>query len=234
MPNEFSALADTIAALRSDRFLPALARYLGHCAAFDNIVVIVFDGAKTPSVLLRQVSGPDVFRFIDALYLPGAYVLDPIYHVHTDRGGPGLYRLDDVASDNFRRSHYYEWYYGRIGIIDEITVLLPVGDSVTITISMGRDESSGQMFTTRTKEALERRAPVIMALLLAHWRAAPHGGAAITSGQPIADRLREALGRRHNVHLSARQADVALLILRGHSTLSIGMRLEISLLTGVE
>ena len=40
--------------------------------------------------------------------------------------------------------------------------------------------------------------------------------------------LAEATRRHHGIHLSARQAEVALLILRGHSTMSIGLRLGLS------
>ncbi|MFD1807210.1 helix-turn-helix transcriptional regulator [Gemmobacter lanyuensis] len=36
------------------------------------------------------------------------------------------------------------------------------------------------------------------------------------------------LGDRHGIRLSRRQAEVALLILRGHSTQSIGLRLNLS------
>ena len=41
-------------------------------------------------------------------------------------------------------------------------------------------------------------------------------------------RLIEALETAHDVRLSKRQAEVALLILRGHSSVSIGLRLGIS------
>ena len=41
-------------------------------------------------------------------------------------------------------------------------------------------------------------------------------------------RLRRVLARSHSIHLSQRQAQVALLILQGHSSVSIGLRLGVS------
>jgi DNA-binding CsgD family transcriptional regulator len=46
-------------------------------------------------------------------------------------------------------------------------------------------------------------------------------------GNVVAQLVR-ALGDAHGIRLSPRQAEVALLILRGHSTVSIGLRLGVS------
>ena len=59
----------------------------------------------------------------------------------------------------------------------------------------------------------------------AHWQ-----GLSAESAAPgnVAAQLVRALGEAHGIHLSPRQAEVALLILRGHSTVSIGLRLGVS------
>jgi len=45
---------------------------------------------------------------------------------------------------------------------------------------------------------------------------------------PVTDRLRTELVNQHNISLSPRQAEVALYILQGHSSLSISLNLDIS------
>lgn len=44
-----------------------------------------------------------------------------------------------VAPDQLRRSRYFKWYCGRIGVTDQISVVLPIGKNVTITSWMGKD-----------------------------------------------------------------------------------------------
>ncbi len=224
----FAALARTIGAIGTGEFYASMTEYLRHCLDYDNVIVIVFAGTNVPDVLYKRIHGPDVFRYIADQYLPAAYLLDPIYHLHLRHGEAGLYRLLDVAPDQFRRSRYYKWYYGRIGITDEISVVLPMDDSTTLTVSMGKDGSSGQAFSQKAEDLLRLHEPVIMSLLLAHWRATGSSGAAMIQSRSIADRLIEEMRIHHEVLLSPRQAEVALLILQGHSSQSIGLNLGVS------
>ncbi|MGX7871755.1 hypothetical protein ACVDG5_001485 [Mesorhizobium sp. ORM6] len=102
---------------------------------------------------------------------------------------PGLYRLLDMAPDQFRRSRYFKWYYGRIGITDEISVVLPIGENATITISMGKDGSSGQTFAAKAEECLRAHEPAIMSLLRAHWVASEAPPAVAPRPMSITDSL---------------------------------------------
>lgn len=225
----FDTLAGSIASIGSPDFYRQFSRYLRSCIAYDNVIVIVFQGTDTPAVLFQETHGPDVFRYLSEQYLPAAYLLDPVYHFHLNRGKPGLYRLLDVAPDQFFRSRYYKWYYGRIGITDEISVLLPVGEATTITISMGKDSSSGQLFSSAAEDGLRQHEPVIMALLDAHLKAVERPAPSTNMNrQSIIDKLRIAMRDQHALTLSTRQAEVALLILQGHSSPSIGLNLSIS------
>lgn len=224
----FNALGQAISAIGGESFYNAMAHYLRSCMDFDNIIVILFHGTDQPAVAYRWIRGPDVFRYVERDYLPAAYILDPVYHFHLNRGRPGVYRLLDIAPDNFRRSRYYKWYYGRIGIIDEISVLLPVDDNTTITVSMGRDGSSGQHFSMREGDGLREHEPVVMALLKAHWQAQEPPARQRLASASIVDSLIAAMNTHRKVALTRRQAEVALLILQGHSSPSIGLNLGVS------
>ncbi|MHB0953958.1 MAG: hypothetical protein ACYC10_18810 [Allorhizobium sp.] len=147
-------LAGAIRSIGRPDFFESMSDYLRACMQFDNIVVIIFKGSRTPAIVFKRTYGPNVFRYIESDYLTGAYVLDPVYHFHLGRGAAGIYRLLDIAPDQFRRSRYYEWYYGRIGITDEISVILTVGEDTTITISMGKDGTSGELFPSKTEHQL--------------------------------------------------------------------------------
>ncbi|MCO4316251.1 LuxR C-terminal-related transcriptional regulator [Phyllobacterium sp. 21LDTY02-6] len=226
--NELDSLARAIDSVGKADFYEKLEVYLRQCMDFDNIVVIIFDGTQTPSVRFRRIYGPDVFQYIESDYLTGAYVLDPIYHFHLERGKSGIYRLLDVAPDQFKRSRYYEWYYGRIGITDEISIVMTIGRNMTATISMGKDGSSGDMFSSKADAVLRKHQPVIMALLKAHLTPSVEASVRTKPELSLTESLINAMRTRFAVNLSHRQAEVALLILRGHSSPSIGLNLDIS------
>lgn len=224
----FHDLAQAIDAIGKREFYPAVTTFLRQCLNYDNVIVIFFSGTAVPNILYKKTYGPNVFQYLAEQYLPAAYLLDPIYHFHLKRGGPGLFHLLDVAPDHFRHSRYFNWYYGRIGITDEISVVLPIEENATLTISMGKDRSSNQTFTQTAAEYLRLHEPAIMSLIRAHLvasEALPMGKAPSIS---IIDSLILALRTRHNVALSKRQGEVALFILQGHSSLSIGLHLGVS------
>jgi DNA-binding CsgD family transcriptional regulator len=107
-------------------------------------------------------------------------------------------------------------------------VVLPVGKDATIAISMGKDGSSGEAFSLKAEKCLRSHEPVIMSLLNAHWAASEAPLLVSMQATSITDSLVSAMRANHNVSLSRRQAEVALLILQGHSSPSIDLHLDIS------
>ena len=187
--------------------------------------MLAYRDAGPPLVLFRQADHPQVFAELDRTYLAGAYLLDPYHDLHLTRAAAGLYRLRDVAPDAFQRSRYFQGYYQQTTLLDELTyVAYPVA-GLSVNICLGRDATSGASFAQREVETANRLAPVVAALAESHWAglAAP----AAPADDPTRD-LIAALQARHGIHLSPRQAEVALMILRGHSSVSIGLRLSVS------
>ena len=229
-----SSLSRAIQKVGHSSFYEDYAEYMRCLLKFDNVIAIRFAGISRPEVLYKKTFGADVFRYLRERYLPDAYLLDPIYHLHLNRKEAGLYRLLDVAPDQFRRSRYFKFYYGRIGIIDEISVLLPVGSDTTLTVSMGRDRASGGRFPMRDEDRLRQHEPVIMALLSSHCTASEVQSPSMVQASAVAHsasviaKLIVALRERHSVSLSPRQAEVALFILQGHSTISIALNMHVS------
>ncbi|WP_242674554.1 LuxR C-terminal-related transcriptional regulator [Marinobacter halodurans] len=103
-----------------------------------------------------------------------------------------------------------------------------VPDTVTITTCLGRDRSSGAPFSKREIQALHNNERTLSALAEKNWQDFQPGDSRPQPPAPLGDRLREALRRQHDIRLSPRQAEVALFILRGHSSLSIGLHLDVS------
>lgn len=227
------ALAEAIARAGGADFEAALAGFLRRAIACNNVVMIVYRHALAPDVLYEQADDPAVFRGLYRVYLAGAYLLDPFYDLHQNRITPGAYRLLDIAPDQFQRSQYYLDYYRQTTLADELSFVSYPDAHTTLTLCLGRDSSMPRPFGGEAREVAARIAPVVAALAHRHWTG-PGGTPAFApaSAPPAAEapsgRLRRVLAESHGIRLSQRQAEVALLILQGHSSVSIGLRLGVS------
>ncbi len=218
-------LGRAIEALNSDSFPVELHHWLGLCCRFDNIAMLAFFRDRAPDVFYAKAHEARVFEKIRSDYVAGAYVLDPIFHL-LEQGAPdGIYRLSDIAPDQFRRNKYYATYYEGTTLIDELVFFAQPADGVSIAICIGRDASSGRRFLARDLAAARALAPVVNALAKRHWHDLR---AESEAPDAIADQLRKRLQVATKISLSPRQGEIALLILQGHSSVSIGLTLGIS------
>jgi DNA-binding CsgD family transcriptional regulator len=226
-------LAAAIRLLGRPGFEAALHDWLRRCLAPDNMVVLAFRDAGPPQALYARADGPQVFAHLDS-YLAGAYLLDPYHELNLRRVPAGVYRLRDVAPDRFRGSRYFRDYYRRTTIIDELAFVAYPAPGTVLNLCIGRDATSGQPFGGRDLAAADRLAPLVAALAESHWAShwaahwADHAAASAAPPADLPGDLRATLERVRGLRISPRQAEVALLILRGHSSVSIGLRLGVS------
>ncbi len=227
MPNASEAsLGAAIAALKGDLFEARLHDWLNRCLEIDNITILAYYQNRAPSVIYTQAADPQVYAQLDTVYVDGAYLLDPFHELHVKRAPKGVYRLRDIAPDQFHRNPYYTIYYRSTTLIDELTFVSYPGKGVSLHICLGRDATSNRKFSSRDAEIAQRIAPIAVGLAEVHWSGLSSSGDFKDS--EVAQRLIDAAKAEHGVSLSGRQAAVALLILRGHSSASIGLRLGIS------
>lgn len=220
-----SQLAEAIRLIHQPGFEAALGNLFRAVAAPDNLIILAYRDAGPPQVLYRQADTPMVYAALETTYVPGAYRLDPFFDLHLNRVPVGAYRLRDIAPDAFHRSRYFIEYYEQTTLVDEITFVAYPSLGVSLNLSLGRDAGSDRPFSERELATCQRLAPIVAALAEAHW-----SGLARATGpaEDTAILLARAAARSHDIALSPRQAEVALLILRGHSTVSIGLRLGLS------
>lgn len=220
-----SRLADAIRLVGEAGFEQALMSFYHAVCAPDNLLILAYRSAGPPLVLYRQSANPKVFSQLDRTYLAGAYRLDPFYDLHLRQAPAGSYRITDIAPDAFQRSRYFIEYYDQTTLIDEITFVAYPSPGVTLNICIGRDGSSGRPFSPRDVETCARITPLVLAIAEPHWA---HLARATGPAEDTSALLAAAARQRRGIHLSPRQAEVALLILRGHSTVSIALRMALS------
>lgn len=218
-------LADAIRLLGRIGFEQALWELLQATASQDNLAIVAYRQAGPSVILHTQASSTQVFAELRSTYIAGAYLLDPYFDLHLRHAPAGLYRLRDVAPDAFQRSRYYLEYYEQTTLLDELAFIAYPAPGVSLNICLGRDQTSDKPFVLRQIQACQRLAPLVIALAERHWAdLRPHPGPA----DDTVGRLQRAVLSTHQISLSRRQAEVALLILKGHSTPSIALRLGVA------
>ena len=117
-------LAKTIKSLKKNTFPESLIRWLRTLANHDNTTILAYFRDETPQILVTDSETEAVHQNMTQVYLSGAYLLDPFYELHNSNADTNLYRLSDIAPDQFSRNQYFLEYYQRTTIIDEIAFLI--------------------------------------------------------------------------------------------------------------
>lgn len=226
----FDRLGRLITTAHTGEFPDLLREFLSREITFVSFVVLAFSGDRTPVDLYHWIPY-DTKDFYRRNYFRQAFRLDPYYHAALRGAAPGTFRLKDVAPDRFFQSEYYRSYYSRVRMIDELGILCDAESGHVLHLSLGRKRAEGR-FPLREVRILQTLQPTISALLQIYARdRLPATGRARMPDERHCD----ASDLRSIAHadggapqLTDREADVTSLILRGHSSRSIGLHLGIS------
>lgn len=211
-------------------FAPALDDALRALVEFDLTCAFAYPGENTPLLLhdgLRRVSPGEIM----ANYLGGTYLLDAVYAACRRRISPGLYRLRELAPDDFFSADYFNspqvhpCISMESGVLaEEIVFIAAHSASTYIAYSLMR-QNGHDAFSDTDMTALREISPLVTALMARNWR--PQLGLAAPDGE--APGLLERAFRTFRAgQLTAREQEVISLVLRGHSSLSIARNLEIA------
>jgi DNA-binding CsgD family transcriptional regulator len=219
-------LAMAVSRLGHGDFSNHLHAWLQACLAYDNITILAYFQNQPPVLVMFKNRHPKVHENINHVYLAGAYLLDPFHELHIKNVPEGVYRLSDIAPDKFNRNQYFREYYANTTMVDEFAFVSYPTSGISLHVCLGRDGHSNKRFTTRDLAVARRVLPLVTSLAANHWKDLASDGE--FTKDEIAANLIKAVHRAHDISLSPRQAEVALLVLQGHSSVSIGLELGIS------
>lgn len=220
----YDRLARVIDASGKPEFPAELVVALRHVVPFDYSVWFVYRGDDRP-ICPYDTFTPDQRVIFVEDYQEGPYLLDPFFKISSDNHPPGLYRLREIAPDRFYHSEYFRSYYRRTGLAEEIAFLvnLPIGCQLVISLMRA---GSSPTFSDRDMNKLCRIEPIVHAVTARQWRATSEirdhyvgdktGAAAAES--PVSSAF-ESFGKDV---LTARECEIVHMVLRGHSSESIG------------
>ena len=210
-------MARAISAINTADFFPAILDYMRSVVPFSGAFVTRLNHNRAPDHIYDNVRAERHRDVVDQ-YLDTAYLLDPVYDAFLSGRSYCAMRLRDVAPDQFMRSTYYRRYYKNIALSDEMAILVPEGNGA-IFYSLGRIGKEPR-FSTRSVRAFEAEIGIIGALTGKHFERGHT--TPVHAGDAPADRtLTAALDAFGEGILTAREREVATLILKGHSSASV-------------
>ena len=219
--------AEAMAAIGGDRFWPRLTALLGRVVRHHSCVVFRYTRSESPAFVFGDLDS-DVALDKFHEYRQRAYLLDPFYDRFRARSPDTVLRLRDVSADRFFRSVFYREYYRKTGLSDEMGIFCWTDSECLTIVSLARrvDEPA---FTRAEIGRISGYFPIIAATIKLHDRF----GRTTDSGQAKGPATDLALGPMllPSSDLTARERAIGELILKGHSSLSIALILNISIET---
>lgn len=221
------ALGCAIQATGTEDFYPCLCRGLAQLPDLDYPVVLYFPQGEPPLAIHSQYVDDD-YRLHIERYIAGPYILDPYYRLSMDEHSSGLFRLKDIAPDNFKRSEFYQQYYKAIKAEDELSFVQTLSNGDAVHISINHQDGSAN-FSRQMVQFLSATAPIIIALTEQHWAKVETKPS--SSGQSLHQELTRGLALFGSSLLTEREQATLSLVLQGHSNQSAAERLGISIST---
>ncbi|MCR9056085.1 MAG: helix-turn-helix transcriptional regulator [Rhodobacteraceae bacterium] len=226
MKSSQELLGSAILRLEGGDFSEALIDWMAAAIPHDNIALLAYFQDRNPSLLFARSETPEVHANLDDSYVNGAYLLDPFHKLHLNQSPSGVYRLIDIAPDQFSKNQYFIEYYAKTTMVDEIAFVSYPSRGVSLHLCLGRDRESSKKYTQGQLRDAKSIAPVVSSLLNRQWSNLETSGS-FDERQAI-HRLIELAQSTYEVNLTDRQGEVIFLILKGHSSGSISLQMNIA------
>ncbi len=228
-PDWYAVLSDLLSRAGEPDFPQAFADAVRALVHFDYTVTFAYNGPDVP-VCLHHTFQAQQFHIHVKEYEIGPYLLDPFYKATANGTRSGLYRLAELAPDQFYKSEYYRSYYIQTGPVDEIAFFIPGNANWAIVTSLMRSPSQAA-FNVHDLRTLRCVEPLLRAIAEMHWRTDERLKAASSeqNEKAVLERtVQAALHKRGIPALTPREMEIVGLVLEGHSSESIAKILGIT------
>lgn len=224
------SLAAAISAIGSSDFAAKLVAALVDVVPFNYSVIFAYSGSARPVDLFDDFPAAKRRIFVDD-YQAGPYLLDPLFIARPETFGPGPHRVADLAPDRFPQSQYFRSYYVQTGLSEEIAFFVPIHGETRVVVSLMRDAANLPPFALRERKRLALVAPLVIAASRQNWKDVESRFSGRGRQRPMAASdhvLASAFHRFGEGRLTAREAQIVELVLKGNSSDAIGKKLGIA------
>lgn len=202
-------------------FIPELLDYMRTVTQFRGAFITRLNPSRPPEHIYDNVRQDRRSVVVDR-WLDRAWLLDPFVARFIGERFDPIMVLDDVAPDRFSKSDYFYIYYKSVRLKDELAMFVMLSDS-TLFFSLGR--LIGEMrFSRRDVQRFLEAHQVIAALCEQHFQHTPRSGQDQSRGTISLEFVMDKVCG----DLTARENEIVLHLLRGHSSRSIALLLNLS------
>ncbi|WP_124313927.1 helix-turn-helix transcriptional regulator [Pseudomonas chlororaphis] len=223
MPGQLSAwtrdIVDVLQQSPGPQQLTSMAEWLQRLSGVDHFVLFVYEDADRPQPLFDTFSGGLRQLFVDE-YQIGPYLQDPFYLASRQSQTGAMSSMRQLAPDRFYVSEYFRTYYHHLGLCEEVGFFVNMGAQVKAVLSLMRRRSSGA-YHSDDIQLMSEAIPVVDAVVRAAWSAHLH---AVRRN----DEIRAEFENFGQGVLTARECEIARLLLQGYSNISLSEQLGIS------
>lgn len=199
----------------------AISYLLGSIIDFDMLMIFQYSDGEALSIW-HNVDAQRKHIVIDD-YLRGPFLLDPFYTHSVEAESAKFMAMRELSPDHFYNSEFYRRHYNLTGIIDEIGIATPISSTVSNVLSVAR-YTEHNSFNHNEKNIFKAAAPILSALSRKLVETPHHQ----LLGAGLKKNIDDAFNHFGSDLLSPREIEIVSLILKGHSSISIGLLLEIS------
>ena len=189
-----------------------------------NFIVVDFILDHEPVLVDSNYEREYLLRHL-AAYRSGLYQLDPFY-AYVAAGITGLFRLDDIAPENFRQSEYFLRHYSFTGVIDELRYLVPLAPGRSVHVFMEREQPMPP-FSRAEFRRLQDIGPFVLTFLQQHWQWRERHMNLHAAAPREAFDLRQQINAIAPGEVTPRESEIIEQMLKGHSSKSMASVLGI-------
>jgi len=231
-------IVDFIQTIGTETFFGDFSDVLDSIAPYDSLLFFLYRPGAAPILLASAKAGDNFHQGLDN-YLNHTYLLNPVYQAFKTGIVSGVYKMSEILPDGYGAlisSVEFEVNIDARETIGYLTpgwpkhteelmllVNLPDGSMIEVTILRHRDVS----YSRQEHQEMVQVFPIVEAVLNKHWKLVNQDFTAHAS-RPSLDSAFDEFGAEV---LTTREQEVVKLVLTGHSSESISLRLGTSVPT---
>ena len=220
--NEYSLLINQ---LGTSLFFKTLTDWLSTKVDIQSSSAIFYNVNSTPKLLFSQLQA-DEERLFHARFLDGAYVASPAYQGFINDYPDDMYPWSTLMPKGFRESQMYDAYYRASDIEDLVYFFINNGKQGHIQFCLGRHKPNNS-FSINDLDIFKTLSQLIISLIRKHYQVIADSPLEPLSTY-VSDRVDYLLNNFESEHLTAREREIAKLVITGHSSQSAADVLGIS------
>ena len=221
---EYEFLGALFVARTIDDFERLVVPFCSSAFSVQSVLVVLYHRTGMPEISFRWIPDMALRTTFDRNYCRFGYLLDPFYQLAFETNDWTACTLREIAPDRFEASDYNSGYFNSTGMVDELGLVIRIDADNAVHFSLGRNSGKRRFRASEISKFRSLSKVLVPSLKGALNRTTSSGHA---TGSTLEDQFR-VLSRQQGGEISMREAQVAALIVQGHSSRAIGLKLGIS------